>query len=79
MTEGRPNGEEIYFRVPYTQALQEVRLELHEANKKLDALVAQDLPGRVRKLELRFYGIIAGLIGGTGGAGIVGYVIGRAT
>lgn len=63
--------EELGYRVTYTQALQEIREKLGTMSTSIEELKSNsrqastdsaDLKQRVRSLELRFYGILAGLI-----------------
>ena len=64
-------SEELGYRVSYTTALQEVRLELKTANENINRMANDvrqalaenaELKSRVRALELRFYAILAGLL-----------------
>lgn len=66
------NGEpELTYRVSYTQALTELKDEISKM-ASLQAVMKEDLrraldenkelKSRVRSLELRFYGILAGLV-----------------
>jgi len=68
-------GTELTYRVSYTEALREVKDELSRANSKLTSLQEdvrrslaenEDLRIRVRALELRFYGILAGVVAAIG-------------
>lgn len=63
--------DELGYKVSYTEALRDVKLELANLSKtqlemKEDLRRAltetTELKGRVRALELRFYGILAGLM-----------------
>jgi hypothetical protein len=67
--------EELSYRVTYTEALREVRAELAglkaeqgEMHRELRTALTdtKDLKARVRGLELRFYGILAGLMTAVG-------------
>lgn len=67
--------EELSYKVSYTEALRDVHSELR-AVKEAQTVMASDLRSalnenadlktRVRALELRFYGILAGLLTAVG-------------
>lgn len=59
MSDGEGNGGRTF----YTVTNREIYEELKKIHQELGDLTKAELPKRVRALELRFYGILAGLIG----------------
>jgi hypothetical protein len=63
MAEDETNGTPDFIRITN----RDIWNKLNEIEKELRLLAQADLPKRVRALELRFYGILAGFIGAIGG------------